>query len=66
MRSLRKKEKRLKITIRENIVIKEQFNELLWKYRSVNERLESICCKYIDLYRRKEDEVIYLGFNESN
>lgn len=58
MRSLRKKDKRLKRMIRENIVITAQFNDLLWKYRSVNERLESICCKYMDLYRRKEDEVL--------
>lgn len=57
MKTIRKKDKRIKLFLRENLLIKEQYQELIGKYRDVNERLEIICCKYFDLFNRKEEDV---------
>lgn len=57
MKNIRKKDKRLKHFLYENVSIREQYQDLVGKYRRVNERLELICCKYIDLFNRKEEDV---------
>lgn len=64
MTSLRKKEKQMKKVICENEKLKTKFEHFLINYRDVHEKLEIICCKYLDMLTKKEEEVIFFNFDK--
>lgn len=57
MKNLRKKEKRLKVVSREYNLLANQMEEVISKYRQVHQKLEQVCCIYIDMFNKKEEEV---------
>lgn len=60
MRQLHRKDRRLLAVSREHSLIADQFDELLLKHRQAHERLEFVCCRYLELYNRKSAELAAL------
>lgn len=60
MRQLHRKDRRLQTLNWEYSLITDQFDELLTKHRHAHERLEFVCCRYLELYNRKTAELASL------
>lgn len=57
IRSLTKKDKQIKIFMNEAEVLQGHINEYKMINRRLEERIESLCCKYLSLKARKDKEV---------
>lgn len=60
IKSQRQKEKQVKILLTENIQNQTDFDEMKIKFREMMERMEIICCKYLNLQERKDEELFRL------
>lgn len=65
IKSQRQKEKQVKILLTENIQYQTDFDEMKVKFREMMERMEILCCKYLNMQGRKDEEIFRLR-NEMN
>jgi len=57
MKNLTNKDRQIKILLNDNDGLRKELENLKRKYRYVEERTELLCCKYLNLQKRRDEEV---------
>lgn len=60
LKDLAKKDKQLKLVNNENETLRTKLDDLQKKYRELHGKMEIVCCKYLYLHNRKDEEIIRL------